>query len=73
MKTIHFTNHPHGAYGCSEPGDNAGEYVRADVAGAAMRFVPKPEDMAGFDDDDAPPEVREMIELAKWLHSEQSA
>lgn len=33
MKTITFI-YPHhsGAYGCSEPGDNAGEYVRADVA-----------------------------------------
>jgi hypothetical protein len=31
MKTIQFTNRPDG-YGCSEPGNNAGEYVRADVA-----------------------------------------
>lgn len=31
MKTIQFTPHHTGAYGCSEPGENYGEYVRADV------------------------------------------
>jgi hypothetical protein len=39
------------------------------VAKTAMRFVPAPESMAGFDDPDAPEEVRELIELAKWLYS----
>lgn len=33
MKTIEFLGpHRTGGYGCSEPGNNAGEYVRADVA-----------------------------------------
>jgi hypothetical protein len=32
MKTIHFTNRENGYYACTEPGDNSGEYVRADVA-----------------------------------------
>jgi hypothetical protein len=33
MKTVTFT-YPHhtGGYGCSEPNDQSGEYVRADVA-----------------------------------------
>lgn len=34
---------------------------------AAMRFVPTPEEMSGYDDDDAPADVRELIELVLWL------
>lgn len=35
---------------------------------AAMRFVPKPYDMAGYGDVDAPEEVEELIGVAKLLH-----
>jgi hypothetical protein len=38
MKTITFTNRPEG-YGCSEPGNNAGEYVRAEVAKELLRAL----------------------------------
>ena len=32
MKRIQFKSRNAGGYGCSEPGDNSGEYVRAEVA-----------------------------------------
>lgn len=35
---------------------------------AAMRFVPKPYDMAGYGDADVPEEVEELIGVAKLLH-----
>jgi hypothetical protein len=56
MKTIRFTSRPTG-YGCSEPGEQAGEYVRAEVARdllaachAALKYI---------DSDDATLESRD--------------
>jgi hypothetical protein len=52
VKTIRFTYpHPTGGYGCSEPGDNSGEYVPAAVAGELVAALTE-----ALDDGDHGPE-----------------